>query len=320
VPTVAPRYQGARETVRVSVSAGTLVGTAGAGVWLDDGAASRRLTPSGQICGNHVTALTEWKGTLWAASFDAGVCFKKGDAWVTVDTPFRMVNDLAVTKKGLVVAAGEGLFVSTNGKKWRRWKHVRDTGMNDLAVDGDVLWVTMPGALWRLPLSAKAGKAEITWTPGGARSLQAVAADKGQVWMVSEDHGALHPGDDGVEVHDRAAGLPSSWALDVSTGGGAVWVATLRHGLLRRGADGAWARIAGLEQAWLLFVGADADGRGAWVGAQGGLYRVDEDGARVHDFRQLPHENVHVVLERKSGLWVGTEGGLMHTSRDAVSP
>jgi hypothetical protein len=309
---VAPRYQGARETVRVETSAGVLVGTAGEGVWLD-GATPRRLTPTGQICGNHVVAIATWKGKTWVTTFDAGVCWLDGDRWVTPKTPFRMGNDMAVTSKGLVVAAGEGLFVSNNGKTWKRWPRVADKGFNDLAVAGTTLYATTPGSLWTIELKKKR-KPRSVWKPGTSRAVQSVAADGDAVWISAEDRGALARAADGTfTIFDRAAGLPSSWVIDVALSGDDVWLATLRHGLVRRDASGAWTRVAGLESEWGLFVGPDASGTGVWFGAQSGLFHVDGDGAVTTPPVALPDPNVHVVVPDGDALWIGTEGGLVHT-------
>jgi len=70
IPSAAPRVHGARETARQRFVGSTVVATAGAGVWLDDG----RLTPAGQICTNHVQALAEFRGQLWVGGFDGGLC------------------------------------------------------------------------------------------------------------------------------------------------------------------------------------------------------------------------------------------------------
>lgn len=311
---VAPRYQGARETVRVATSIGTVVGTAGNGVWLD-GPTPRRLTPTGQICGNHVVAITTWKQHTWVATFDRGVCWLDGDRWVTPTTDFRMANDLIVTPRGLVVAASEGLYVSKDGVHFARWKGIVDTGFNDLALVGNELYATMPGALWRLPVGKGARRARTRWKMGGARALQAVAADRAGLWVTSEDRGTLQAiGDDDVVLHDRVSGLPTSWHIDVALIGNQPWVATLRHGLVRRGADGVWTQVAGLETAWLLFVGADRAGTGAWVGAQGGVFHVDAAGRVTTPPVALPDPNVHVVAELDRALWIGTEGGLVRAT------
>ncbi len=311
---VAPRYQGARETVRIATSIGTVVGTAGNGVWLD-GPAPRRLTPTGQICGNHVVAITTWKRHTWVATFDRGVCWLDGDRWVTPTTDFRMANDLIVTPRGLVVAASEGLYVSKDGVHFARWKGIIDDGFNDLALVGNELYATMPGALWRLPVGKGARRARTRWKMGGAKALQAVAADRAGLWVTSEDRGTLQAiGDDDVALHDRVSGLPTSWHIDVALIGGQPWVATLRHGLVRRGADGAWTQVAGLETAWLLFVGVDRAGTGAWVGAQGGVFHVDAAGRVTSPPIALPEPNVHVVGELDGALWIGTEGGLVRAA------
>ena len=313
---VAPRYQGARETTRVATSIGTVVGTAGNGVWLD-GATPRRLTPTGQICGNHVVAMAEWQGRPWVATFDRGVCWLDGDRWVQPTTSFRMANDLAVTPKGLVVAASEGLFVSADGVTFARWKGIVDTGWNDLALVGDDLYATMPGAMWRLPVGKRGRRAITRWKPGGSKALQAVVGDGRSLWVTSEDRGVLDVTRRQVAIHDRLAGLPTSWHIDVALIGGQPWVATLRHGLVRRAPSGTWSTVAGLGSPWLLFVGADAAGTGAWVGAQGGAYHVAADGAVRDLSAHLPEPNVHVIAELGGAVWIGTEGGLVRLPADA---
>jgi ligand-binding sensor domain-containing protein len=95
---------------------------------------------------------------------------------------------------------------------------------------------------------------------------------------------------------------------------GQPWVATLRHGLLRRGDDGRWQQVTGLTEPWLLFVGADRSGHGAWVGAQGGAFHVAADGTVTQPAAALPDPNVHVIVDDGSSLWIGTEGGLVRTA------
>ena len=205
--------------------------------------------------------------------------------------------------------------MSKDGVHFARWKGIIDDGFNDLALVGNELYATMPGALWRLPVGKGARRARTRWKLGGAKALQAVAADRAGLWVTSEDRGTLQPiGDDDVAVHDRVSGLPTSWHIDVAIVGGQPWVATLRHGLVRRGADGGWTQVAGLETAWLLFVGADRAGTGAWVGAQGGVFHVAADGRVASPPVALPDPNVHVVAELADALWIGTEGGLVRAT------
>ena len=311
-PRVARSFQGARETQRVATAAGVLVGTAGRGLWLD-GAAPRRLTPEGQICSNHVTTVVEHAGAVWFGTFDEGLCRWDGTRFERAAAPFRMVNDLAATPKGLFVAASEGLFVTTDGKTFAEVAGVPEKGMNDLAYADGTLYATSPAAMWRLPLTAAAKKKarlRAFWRPGRTRAIQAVAAAGGAVWLASEDKGALRVGKKAAdaEVFDRAAGLPSSWALDVAVAGGDAWVATLRHGLVRIDPAGRVSQVMGLPDPWLLHVSADPDGRSVWVGAQGGLARVGQ-GGEVTTLHELPHPNVHVAWRKGALLVVGTEGG-----------
>ncbi|MGZ6142817.1 MAG: hypothetical protein ACXWLM_05740, partial [Myxococcales bacterium] len=133
VPSVAPLFRGARETGRLTAAGRTVVATAGKGIWSND----QMLTPPGGICGNHVEALAEFQGRLWVGAFDGGLCvLEEGGGFRAVGGPFRMINDLRVTPRGLYVAAAEGLYFTTDGRKFRRENRIRERAVNRLAASG----------------------------------------------------------------------------------------------------------------------------------------------------------------------------------------
>jgi ligand-binding sensor domain-containing protein len=304
-PALAATYQGARVTARE----GGFVGTAGAGVWLD-GERPRRLTPAGQICSNHVTAIAEWQGRVWFGTFDDGLCVTSDfQTFAAVDAPLRMINDLAVTPRGLYVADAAGLFHTRDGRTFDEVDAVTAGGVNGLAFDGKSLWATTPGALWRLRV-AGGPRTRAYWRPGGTRSLQGVAVGPGgTVWLASEDRGAIKKTKQGFDVFDRAAGAPSSWALAIAVDDDdTAWVGTLRDGLLRIDRRGRMQTVADLPDAWLLDVRAAA-GR-IFVGTQGGAAFVDPSGA-VARVAHVPHPNVHAMHDGRGGLWIATEGGTL---------
>ena len=311
VPAISELAHGARVTARLDVpglGGARFVGTAGAGVFLD-GPSPTRLTPDGQICSNHIMAVEAWRGRVYFASFAEGLCVRDGATFVTLATPFGMVNDLAATPAGLYVAATEGLFVTTDGVSFAPVSAVSSRGVNDLAFDGKNLYATTPGALFRIKLPGVSGKRDRAyWRPGGTRALQAVDVRGGKVWLASEDRGALRLERGGWTIFDRAAGLPTSWALDVTVlpDGGAL-VATLRDGVIRIAADGTTASVAAPDP-WTLHV--SADGNGAFIGAQGGAARLGDDLA-PDAFAALPDPNVHAVRRAAGRIWLATEGGLL---------
>jgi ligand-binding sensor domain-containing protein len=119
---------------------------------------------------------------------------------------------------------------------------------------------------------------------------------------------------DHVQVFDRAAGLPSSWALavDVSRDGSAL-MGTLRHGLCRIRQDGNLEPVP-LPDPWVLRVRVDADR--VYVGTQGGAF-VIQDG-NVHTVAHVPDPRVHEIRAIGDELWVGTEGGTLVTQRSRL--
>ena len=134
-------------------------------------------------------AMSEFLGELYLGSFDGGLCSTSdGLRFRTHEGPFRMINDLEVVGGRLYIAASTGLFFTSDGQSFVRDERVNLGGVNGLAFDGKSLWVTTPGALFRL--REKGGpKTRSYWLPGGSRSLQAVAARAGQVWIATEDRG-----------------------------------------------------------------------------------------------------------------------------------
>jgi ligand-binding sensor domain-containing protein len=310
-PLPAPRpagpewLKGSRVTKVLELGKRRFVGTAGKGVWLDGGR-PRRLTPSRQLCGNHVEALAEWGKQVWIGTFDEGLCRFDGERFVAVRTPFRMINDLAATGQGLYVATTQGLFRTRDGKRFEQVALFDTRGINDLAVDGDTLWATSTVTLWKIPLGRR-GRPRGTWQPGGTRSLQAVDAVAGQVWLATEDRGLLRMEGKRFEIFDKAAGMPSSWTVDVAAmPDGSAYAATLRDGLVHVGSDGKLTREKGLPDTWLLHVSRGDEG--VWIGTQGGAASLAASGTRTVD--GLPHACVHALKRTEAGLWAATEGGL----------
>jgi ligand-binding sensor domain-containing protein len=305
---------GVRVTRTLSLRPATLMGTAGHGLFLDEkgGLAAHPIASSNEICGNHAMAFARFAGHLVIATFDEGLCLRDGDRFMKIDAlPFRMVNDLAVFRGSLFVAANEGLFRSQDGVKFERVVLGDETldggnrGFNRLALDGGRLWATTPGALVRIG----ARRVNITWAPGGSTALQAVSVAGGHVWLASEDRGVMRREADGrFTLFDRAAGLPSSWMVDVAaTPDGGALAATLRHGLVRIHADGQFEPISGLPDAWMLRVSPAKRG-GFYVGTQGGAAFLDNRGG-VTRIPLTAGPCVHAFFEDGGHLWVGTESG-----------
>lgn len=311
-------FQGARVTADIRHGNRRFVGTAGRGLWLA-GPQTRQLTPRDQICSNHAVAVARFGGRLWFASFDEGLCSFDGRRFVRARLPVRMTNDLLATRDALYVATTKGLFVTRDGRRFSRVPGLDGRGVVDLAADDRHLWAVTPASLWRLPLRSGLAPTRGYWQPAGARALQAVDVRGGVVWVATEDRGVLRLGASGqFEILDRAAGLPTSWTLDVvATADGGAFVATLRHGLVRIGPDGSVRPVAdGALDPWLLHVSGGREGTSLFVGTQGGAAVVDGDTETVNPVPHVPHPCVHAVLATDEALWVATEGGTLLVLRE----
>jgi ligand-binding sensor domain-containing protein len=305
-PTPPRMFAGRRMTGEVRAQGRTFVGTAGAGLWLA-GPPARRLTPEDQICSNNVVALAAFRDRTWYGSFDEGLCSFDGRRFTRAALPAAMINDLLASSGVLYVATARGLYFTEDGARFRAVPALGDRAVVDLASDGRTLFAVTPVSLWRLPLHPGCGVARSDWQPGGSHALQAVDVAGGTVWVATEDRGLVRqrrgrP----FEVFDRAAGLPSSWSVDVAaTADGGAFAATLRDGLVRVEGDGRVHRVPGPFDPWLLHL--TARGPTLWVGTQGGAAVLGASG--VVAIRDLPHPAVHALLPGAGGLWVATEGG-----------
>jgi len=305
--TGARAFQGQRVTAQVEAAGRTFVATAGAGLWLA-GRSPRRLTPEDQICSNHVVAMAAFAGQMWFATFDEGLCRFDGHRFQRSDLRVTMTNDLVVAGGALYVASTRGLHMTRDGRSWRQVPGLDGRGVVDLASDDRFLWAATSASLWRLPLRAGSAPARGWWQPGGSHALQAVDVRGGVVWVATEDRGVLRFAQGRFRVLDRAAGLPSSWGIDVAaTADGGAYLATLRDGLVRVEPDGTSAPAGESVDPWLLHV--SAAGATLWVGTQGGAAAVDVDTGAVQPLTELPHPSVHALVAAAHGLWVGTEGG-----------
>jgi ligand-binding sensor domain-containing protein len=212
------------------------------------------------------------------------------------------------------VAGSDGLWWTADGVRFRHHGGVTSQAINDLAYDAGTgtLYATAPGALWSMSRGGAGGARRLA-RPGGSRSLQAVEARRGIVWLATEDRGVIRiddGGDGDVHLYDKAAGAPSSWALDVAeVANGDAYAATLRDGVVRITRDGRLEAVAGLPSPWILHLAADAaPGNPLWIGTQAGAAGLTSDG-RLLPLGGLPDARVHAIAPLAEGLWVGTEGG-----------
>ncbi len=220
-----------------------------------------------------------------------------------------MVNDLVSTPARLFVATSDGLYVTRDRRSFTRHRRlVRAT--TGLAFDGRSLWVSTAASLHRLRVAGGPTPKDLL-RPGGSTAIQDLAlAPDGTVWLATEDRGAVRVRGDEIAIFDRAAGLPSSWALAVDVGSdGTAYVGTLRRGLVAIGPDGSHQRLP-LPDAWVLSVRREDDGS-VLVGTQAGAFVLAPDSASPPTpLAPLPDRRVHDVRPIDGTLFVATEGGL----------
>jgi ligand-binding sensor domain-containing protein len=270
----------------LSPEGATWVGTRQSGVHLLARGAWRRVTPTGQLCGNHVTALTRHRGRLVVGTFDRGVCWQRGDGrWQTFRTPALPSNQvLGVASDGthLYVATTYGLGLY-DGKTWTQ-----------LAFGG-----RNPVALGKLSV------------------LAAVRRDAGLTLVDGRGASVVAPGGQTLSLVERLL-LPEGWSEHPSVADGAgrfLWVASEDRGLVRW--DGArWQRFhdgRDLTDNWVTALSTDAEGRAVAGTCQEGFSYFDGSRwTRVREARGLPSRAIVSTALVPEGALIGTLLGAAH--------
>ncbi|RKH31159.1 hypothetical protein D7Y13_15730 [Corallococcus praedator] len=306
---------------------GDWVGTHASGVFLREAKGWRRVTPTGQLCGNHITALARHQGRLVVGTFDRGACWQRDDGrWQTVRTPALPSNQvLGITSDGqnLYVATTYGLGFH-DGKTWTQ---VAYGGRNPVALgklsvlgasrvldgvalaDGRGLSVVSPGSsplslVKRLPL------------PEGWSEHPSVAEGSGRfLWMGSEDRGLLRwDGERWQRFHD-GRDLTDNWVTALSTDAqGRAIAGTCQDGFSYF--DGAkWTRVrtaSGLPSPAIVSTALVPGG--ALVGTLLGASYFDAGTGAVHALPRLADPRVYAVLPEGDFAFFGTEGGLSRST------
>ncbi|MCA9550794.1 MAG: hypothetical protein KC933_12240 [Myxococcales bacterium] len=303
----------------------TYLGVREQGVWSKAG---RRLTRTGQLCGNHVTRVIQHQGRWVVGTFDRGVCWSSDAVtWRTFRRPALpsdVVYDVASVGARLFVATSHGLGVHDG----RRFTHYGFGGRNPFGLEALSVLAVLPaaGPEGRAAVVERRG---ISWL-GDDASL--IARERGQtdvsehftaaaaagpyLWLGTEDRGVLRFDGTSWTVFHDGKDLPDNWvtALDAAPDGRAV-VGTCQDGVafidpgqetLRLGHD------QGLADDMVTGVALGEAPRSAFVGTLGGLSQV-EGGRVVARFgpeEGLADPRVASVQRFGEVLWVGTEAGL----------
>lgn len=307
-------WQGRRVTAEASLKEGPFLGTATNGAFLNGAA----LNDSATLPGAHVTSLAYFRGELFIGTFNSGLSTMDRNGILEARPGAgQFVNALLGAKRHLYVGTSRGLFRSRNGRDFSPVALVTDAVVG-LATDETSIWVSTPGAVYRIK-DGPGPASDVWWIPGSSHSLQKVSAQRGVVWLGTEDRGAVRmqvgprvmARDKPFSVFDRTGGLPSSWSLSVAAlpDGGAL-MTTLREGVVRIAPDGSFRAVQTGISDWGL--AAVVDGSGVWIGSQGGASYFDLKSETSTPIRGLPDQRVHAfVRDPNSGrLYIGTENGL----------
>jgi hypothetical protein len=269
-----------------SMSGAAWVGTRDSGVYLRAAGRWQRVTPTGQLCGNHVTALTRHRGRLVVGTFDRGVCWQRDDGrWQSFRTPALPSNMVLG-----VVSDGERLYVATtyglglyDGKVWTQ---VAYGGRNPVAL----------------------GKLSV---------LAAVRMDSGVALVDGRGASIVATGGQTLSLVERLP-IPEGWSDHPYVADGAgrfLWVASEDRGLVRW--DGSrWQRFhdgRDLTDNWVTALATDAEGRAIAGTCQDGFSYFDGSRwTRVRESEALPSRAIVATALVPGGALIGTLLGAAH--------
>ncbi|MFT4975529.1 MAG: ligand-binding sensor domain-containing protein [Myxococcota bacterium] len=301
----------------VALSAGVFAVATPAGLYRLGAEGLARLTPQGQICGNFITGLVRWQGSLVAATFRDGVCLQGNDGrWRRLEgLPSELYNAALVDGEDLLLASSEGLVrvapdgsVSVMGvadpEAGRSAPGLHHRSVTGLA-RGDRLWITDLAG----PIAVdERGRWRRYRYHLWSTSSQRVAACGPEAWVATEDAGVSWFDGGEWQHFDALTGLPDDWIMAVACDGrSAGYAGTYQDGVWHFDGEG-WQELEGLEDPWVLSL-LPVEGAGLWAGTMGGLYRWS-GGAWSDAIAGLPDQRIHTMMAEGDVLWIGTEGGL----------
>ncbi|RKI71996.1 hypothetical protein D7X55_08285 [Corallococcus sp. AB049A] len=307
-------------------------GTRTSGVFFQGKKGWKRATPTGQLCGNHITALARHQGRLVVGTFDRGACWQREDGrWQTVRTPSLPSNQvLGITSDGanLYVATTYGLGFH-DGKAWTQVAYgARNpvalgklSVLNVSRMDDGVALVDGRGVSLVTPGTAPLSLVKRVPLPTEWSKHPSVGEASGHfLWMGSEDRGLLRwDGAKWQRFHD-GRDLTDNWITALSTDSeGRAVAGTCQDGF--NYFDGAkWTRVrtaSGLPSP--AIVSAALVPGGALVGTLLGASYFDASTGAVHALPRLADPRVYAVLPEGDSALFGTEGGLSSAPWKPVS-
>ncbi|MFZ5441169.1 MAG: hypothetical protein ACOZQL_14260 [Myxococcota bacterium] len=293
------------------------LGTRGDGVHRE----GRRVTPRGQLCGNHVTALARAGAMLVVGTFDRGVCWTEGGRWVRAHKPALPsdeVTAVAIDGRQLFVATTAGL-AHFDGRAWTQFAFGgrNPLGLERLSVLGlqrtaEGLWVMDGRGASLVSTDAKQGprlRSRVR-TPEGWAAHPSLSRRAGSaLWFASEDRGLIRfDGADWTRFHDGRE-LTDNWVTALAVEPARAVVGSCTNGFTWF--DGArWTRVTtGLPS--LMVTAVALTPRGALVGTLGGVAHFDaETGAVTALTEPVADERTSALSWSEGELLIGTEAGL----------
>jgi hypothetical protein len=321
---------GATSTLEVKGTA--WVGTRDQGVFRRQGREWMRVTPTGQLCGNHITALTRHQGLRVVGTFDKGVCWELPDGrWRTFrapNLPSNHVLGLASDGKNLYVATMYGLGLY-DGKSWTPMAY---GGRNPVALgklsvlaavadtEDGVALVDGRGVSFVKRTSQPLELAKRLQLPEGWSTHASVADGAGRyLWVASEDRGLVRwDGTRWTRFHDGKA-LTDNWVTALSTDAeGRAVVGSCQDGFSYFDGE-RWSRVRdakGLPSRYVVSTALVPGG--ALIGTLRGAAHYDATSGTVRALPRLADPRVHSLLVEGDTVLFGTEGGL--SQRDWSAP
>jgi len=313
-------------------SAGDIVlaGTAGDGVWAQDGDGPwRRLPLTAALPSADIAALTSFRGRLWTATFDAGITAvdpTTGDtttysrrSGLAADVP----REFAIFHDRLYVRYADGAVDRWDGATWtlafpgktlpRPQVYAIAATADRLYVGGWAGWATMDAA----------GQWEHHWHDPEltGQVITAIAAESRQdgspvVWIGTQRRGLLRYSQGRYTAFDETRGLSDDWITCIRPTSNRLLIGTYTGGLLEREGERFRQRFRPDGFA-IRSITECADGV-ALAATPVGVYR-ERSRATGTTWELIPPAQTggleaQALLATANGIWVGSRSGLAYAA------
>jgi ligand-binding sensor domain-containing protein len=299
-----------------------IAGTQHDGVWRGRGAVWHAAAMPAALPSADIYGLAQYRGKVWASTFDAGLLCRDGKRWRVFTTCDGLSSDspreMVVFRGRLYLRHTTGELDCYDGWRWRRAFNARELprpAVYALATDGRRLylggwagWSATDGRTWERHFHDGALQGQV---------VTAIAAGLGAVWVGTQQRGIVAYRRGTITPYHEAQGLTDDWITRLAIRGDRLLVGTYTGGLLEWTGQG-FRQVMTPRDFAIRDIALPAGSAEAFIATPLGVYRESGDEWRLLAPTRYGGLESQVLCAAPQGLWIGSRTALAYLAGEAL--